>query len=270
MKLYLNDLSINGQCKDKQDAIILLKQMTKTFVEAKQIAENEDGYFHDSILERILYQDITLKHFLTAILQDAEANDKDIKRICHSIIFRKPKKSVENSHCEPGEIINAHGWGEVNNTCFDCACNSKAGALFVSMENNSLSAYNKFQIDSTKYGKKIIYNIHKSEDVQNLMWHYEHNPKHGVKDKVVNNKVESGMPLSIDKIRYTLRNGVMVKDKIYGHYDDCIYKFHCHEKNKYHAFSYTLKDNDVDDNLAKEILNNLDGERMGQVFSECI
>lgn len=270
MKLYLNDLSISGQCIDKNHAIDLLKKMTKTFVEARGLAENEDGYFHDSILDRIIYPEVTLKHFISAILNDSDPRDKDIKRLCHSIIFRKPKKGIMNSHNDPDDAINLQGLGSVKNTCFDCACDSKAGALFVSMENENLDQIRKLQVSSTKYGKKLIYNIYSPQDVEDLKWHYEHNPKHGKKDKLVNNKIESGMSLSHDKITYTLKHGIKVQDKIYGHFEDCIYKFHRHENNKYHAFAYKLQDNDADDLVAKGILTQLGGDRMGQIFAECL
>lgn len=265
MKLYLNECSIIGQATDKSDALKLFEDFLTTFSSAKKISHENKGYVSKGIFSKIIYGEITVKEFFVSTIDGKSPSEVKLRQLALQVLFNKPRLEPEVSHnCESDTLsINSD---DVKGTSFEDAVTSKCGALIVSMKKCKAFEQESLIIISSKLPQKKTINICDEDQLRSISWTYEPNEKHKRTETMVGGKISSPMTLNIAESQHVLTNGVLLDNIVYGHLDGRWYKFHCHEKNKFHGFEYTLENNVVNDAKAKRLFDSLNYERRGQIF----
>jgi hypothetical protein len=270
MELYINECSVIGQAKDREDALKLLQHLITTFSDAKKIAHDKKGYISREIYTKILYQGITVKDFLRERINDNDPIEAKFRKLAVEVLFMKPRMDPNTAHLAKSETLKDKIGDCLKNTCFDHAASSKCGSLVISMKQNKNYTNNYVEIRSSKFGIKKVLNISDVDMLNKIIWAYEHHHKHGNKAALNYGKVASPMTLNKIEVEEALLNGILINKRVYSYYNQKWYKFHCQENNKFHAFEFTPLQNDADDQLAVKTLTSLDFKPHGQIFSEYI
>lgn len=271
MKLFMNDCSINNQGADKQDAIYLLSEFVKTFTEAKKIAYEKKGFISPGLVDKFIYSNISIKDFLNAHLDDSNPVERKLRVFFLSVFYNKPRQDALGYHAKAEDkVVDNELETCLKGTCFDDAVSSLSGALVVSLNNSGRYANAHVKVKSSIYGERKVLNVNNINELELLMWKYEHNIKHARRARRLNGVVISAMDLNEEQSRTALSNGVLINKRVYSKYSGKWYAFHAHRDGIFHGYSFSPVVGNKEHQYAQEILERLEYLPHGQIFMDCL
>jgi hypothetical protein len=265
MKVFINERSIDRQAKDRQEALFILSNLAKVISKSKTIAYEGKSFRTRCFSSREIVEGVTVKSVLEQAVARQSPADEVARKFTLLTLLSRPY--TVDRHLGDNDTINDSSGNCLKKSCFDDAAESISGSLVISATNHPTYDSNQIAFSSSLYGDVVSANIHTEEMLDTITWIFEHNPKHGAKPREVAGIKISEMSLTHEQAQSTLSNGIKIKSKVYGHFGDNWYQFHCHHANKYHGFKVSLNNNIPEHRTAFDKMAALEFKKdCGQIF----
>jgi len=266
MRLYVNELSFEGQAKDEEDALALLLELVKTIETCQSITHNKGYIQKEKIKGAKIFGEITVGEFIIKQFKVLPHETSKLTMILG--ILLKGKEYNPNKHTD-GSIVDATH-NDLKGSCLDAASISKCGAVIVSLSNSSFSQ-KMIDVDSSISGKRQLLNITSAVEAAQLAWVYEPNLKHKSRSINTYKYVISPMDLNQDQAQHVLSNGVFINKRVYSYNsaNDSWYCFPLHTELHHHGYKIDMQENVSEHSLAKKILSRVEFQMRGQIFADC-
>jgi hypothetical protein len=265
MKVYINELSIIGQAIDEDDAIDIIFNLAAVVSKTKDISCGKKAYRSKSLGDKFILKQSTIKEILIASSKRSQPKDERQRKLAIEVFLKQP--FAENCHTENHHTITDDSGCCLKNSCFDAAASSIGSPLTISARGCPAYQSTTINIKSSIVGQqKIVLNVTNDQDLDALIWKFEHNPKHKTNQVTMCGEHISAMDLSKEDAKLALNNGIQINKKIYSYFNDHWYQFHCHHANFYHGFKIELEENRPEHMRALKIYSELESLQYGQIF----
>lgn len=268
MRLYLNELSFEGQAKDDINALNLLLEVARIIDNCKEITHGSKGYIQrDKIKAAKILGEMSVWEFFLKIQQERKHDHLRLVLILNT--FLKGQEYNPNKHSDEHTILSMNQ-ESLKGSCLDAASISKCGAVIISLPNTRFLG-KEIEVNSSISGKRKLLNIMSVAESNQLRWIYEPNPKHGLKSIDIGEHIISEMDLSIEEAQFVLKNGVFINERVYSYHLDnkSWYCFPLHHNWLYHGYKIKLEQNKPAHSMAQKILLRVKFSMRGQIFAEC-
>ncbi|MEE5068708.1 hypothetical protein V2J79_05685 [Pseudomonas alliivorans] len=264
MKVFINELSIVGQASSQVDAMQILSDLAALAARARDISFGNKAYRTRTLGNKVITGNLSVKEVLVASSERGRAIDERQRKLAIEVFLKQPY--AENFHVEPHDIISDGIGACLKDSCFDDAASSVGSPLTISARNCQSYQFSSTTIFSSLCGAKTVLNVVDESSLAGILWVFEHNPKHRVKEYRAAGELVSVMDLSPADAQLALSNGIKVNAKIYSYFNGSWYQFHCHQGNIYHGFRVELENNKPDHMTALAISTSLSHAPYGQIF----
>lgn len=265
MKVFINDLSIIGQASNESEAMDILFHLAIVVARTRDISFGKKAYRTRTLGDKIITGSSTVKEVLVASSNRGGALDERQRKLAIEVFLKQPYS--ENYHSRENDAITDSSGNCLKESCFDSAASCIGSPLTVSAKNCQAYGLPSTSIHSSIWGVKTVLNVTDEIGLSGLMWTFENNPKHKMKEYRAAGELVSIMDLSATDAQLALNNGIKINSKIYSYFNNSWYQFHCHHGNNYHGFKVELEENNPEHMKALSILNNLTHTPYGQIFS---
>lgn len=264
MKVFINDLSIVEQASDETEAMHILFNLASVVARTRYISFEQKAYRTRTLGDKLITKSATVKDVLVASSKRAWATDERQRKLAIEVFLKKPH--AENYHTESYHSITDTAGNCLKDSCFDSAASSIGSPLTVSAINCCAYGLPSIEIHSSISGPKTVLNVIDEASLASILWVFEHNPKHKMKEYRAAGELVSVMDLSAVDAQLALNNGIKVNSKVYSCFNGSWYQFHCHKENKYHGFKIELEENKTEHMAALVAYSSFEGTSYGQVF----
>lgn len=265
MKVYINERSIDRQACNHKEAMCILSALAKIVLKSRTIAYEGKAFRTKCFSQREIIDGVSVKSVLVEAVAKQSLSDEVARKLTLQTLMSRPY--TENRHLHQDDAITDAVGNCLKNSCFDDASESKSGSLIISATKDPYDTAHSLSYTSSLFGMGSSYNVSTDDMLEAITWVFEHNPKHGNTPRKIAGVTISEMDLTNEQAQLTLSNGIKVNDKIYGHFNDNWYQFHCHHANKYHGFKITMVERYREHMTALNKLTSLDYKTdCGQVF----
>lgn len=264
MKVYINELSLVGQASDNDEAMLILFDLASAVAKTRGISFEQKAYRSRTLGDKLVTGDTTVKEVLFSSSSKALVKDERERKFILEVLLKKPY-SESNHVGECDTIVDVAG-ACLKESCFDGAVSCIGSPLTVSAQKCDSYTLSSVQIFSSIWGEKTVLNVTDESGLAEVVWVFEHNPKHRTVAYNASGESVSVMDLSEADAQIALSNGIMVDSRVYSYFNGSWYQFHCHDGNKYHGFKIELEQNNVEHMKARNISRSLNDLPYGQVF----
>lgn len=265
MKVFINELSIVGQATNQDDAMQILSDLAVLAARARDISFGKKAYRTRTLGQKVITGNLSVKEVLVASSEKGRAIDERQRKLAIEVFLKQPY--AENFHAEPHDTINDDTGACLKNSCFDDAASSVGSPLTISARNCQPYQFSSTTIFSSLCGAKTVLNVVDERSLASIIWVFEHNSKHRVKEYRAAGELVSVMDLSPADAQLALSNGIKVNSRVYSYFNSSWYQFHCHQGNVYHGFKVELEKNKPDHMTALGISTSLAHAPYGQIFA---
>lgn len=266
MLTYINEKSFPENIVTEEELLNVLEEIVLMAPIAQMISGDQLIRRHKNLHNRILGDGRTLCEFIACICSHKNRKYADRSSVFLRMFLKGP--FVKSHHTEIEDSITFDNGICLKESSFDEASSLPSGSVMLSfkaLEDPSP----RFVINSSKFGRKVIPNFNKKNEIEKFIWKYERNPKHEItEDKSVKGKVHSAMELDDATAQLILTNGVKVGKSVFNFHEGQWYKFHCHNENKYHGFPISESTNYQDFVIARKILSSIGINKSGQILGD--
>lgn len=264
MKVFINELSIVGQATSQDDAMQILSDLAVLAARARDISFGNKAYRTRTLGDKVITGNLSIKEVLVASSEKGRASDERQRKLAIEVFLKQP--FAENFHSESHDTINDGSGACLKNSCFDDAASGVGSPLTISARNCQPYQSSSTTVFSSIYGKKTVLNVVDESSLASILWVFEHNPKHKVKEYRAAGELVSVMDLSPADAQLALSNGIKVNSRVYSYFNESWYQFHCHQGNVYHGFKVELEQNKPDHMMALSTSTSLAHAPYGQIF----
>jgi hypothetical protein len=263
MKIFVNELSFNGELENRDEAFSALKKLSEIASEAKKQGNGGDIFRHRDLKNRKLIGDVTIIEYLNSLHREEDPKKRTTLDVFLRIFAKAP--FVSNAHGENDEIIDSNG-NCLKTTCFDDASGSCCGSAVLSLMPNKYFHHHEISVKSSIHGELKILNLTDLAKTQDQTRTYEAHTKHARKcDGFVDGEIHSAMDLNDNEAQHVLTNGILIGKSVFNLFNERWYKFHPHGNGKFHGFPIKDNSNLHELSLAKKFLTSHGGNQHGQV-----
>jgi hypothetical protein len=265
MKIFINERSFPERADNEDDVANALEILVRMSEGAKKLCNNHPFKRHRDLKSKEVMPGLSLSEFIISLDKSRDPKKRNLKSLFLRLFSNGP--FLEGNHVDDS-IVDTDGTC-FKNSCFDDAAASETGAAVMSAGGSSANLY--IDIISSKYGKRKILNLTSTNQISEMTWIYQANPKHEIaKDRSVCGEVYSAMTLSEAEAQKLLTNGFKCGKSVFNKAGDQWFKFHCHEKNLYHGFPINVRTPYRDYNSACQIFDVIGKNNEGQIFLELL
>ncbi|NUL37173.1 hypothetical protein [Kosakonia sacchari] len=264
MKVFINELSIVGQATNQDDAMHILSELAALAARARNISFGNKAYRTRTLGHKLITGNLSVKEVLVASSERGLAIDERQRKLAIEVFLKQPY--AENYHTQPHDTINDHVGTCLKDSCFDDAASSIGAPLTISARTCPSYQFSSTTIFSSLCGAKTVLNVVDDSSLDSILWVFEHNPKHKVKEYRAAGELVSVMDLSPADAQLALSNGIKINARVYSYFNGSWYQFHCHQGNIYHGFKIELEQNNPDHMRALAISTSLAHAPYGQIF----
>lgn len=266
MKVYINELSLVGQADDNDEAMLILFNLASAVAKTRGISFEQKAYRSRTLGEKLVTGAATVKEVLFSSSSKALIKDERQRKFILEVLLKKPYS--ESNHVGEHDTIMDGDGACLKFTCFDGAASCVGSPLTVSAQKCDSYKIASTHIYSSIWGKKKVLNVTDEAGLAEVVWVFEHNPKHRSTSYNTSGESISAMDLCAADAQIALSNGIMVDSRVYSYFNGEWYQFHRHEGNKYHGFKVDLEENNVEHMKARNVSRTLDDVPYGQIFCE--
>lgn len=239
MKVFVNELSFDGEAKNGEQAFFVLAEMVKIAGEVMKQANGAQVHRHRELKNKALFGDVTIIEFLHSLHRETDPIKKNMLATFLNVFAKAP--FAEKRHTDNDTVTDSNN-SCLKDTCFDDASGSCCGAVILS---SSLSQKYKsplIHVISSIDGKCAVLNLFDLSAAKNETREYQSNRKHEREhDGFVDGEIHSAMDLAENVAQKVLTNGILIGKSVYNVFGGRWYKFHPHRNGNYHGFP--IKDN---------------------------
>lgn len=194
-------------------------------------------YRNQSFRDKLIASDKTIASYISELL----ASTDSIKKTQAQLLLTHLLKTAPYNN-------------EIENVVNLCCCDSNLYYYSLVSPNIEMCQKDYYSFDGIK-----IRNFYSNRQLEQYIWEYEHNHKHGLKPKKRNGENISEMDLSNEEAQSVLSKSIYFKGRFYGFCErnQKWYEFKNHLANKYHG--YALLINEVPDLVIRINENKPDG-----------
>lgn len=264
MKVFINELSIVGQATDQNDAMHILSDLAALAARARDISFGNKAYRTRTLGNRVITGNLSVKQVLVASSERGRAIDERQRKLAIEVFLKQPY--AEKFHAEHHDTVNDVAGTCLKDSCFDDAASSVGSALTISARKCDFYRFSSTTIFSSISGEKTVLNVVDEDGLAGIVWVFEHNPKHKIKEYRAAGELVSIMDLNPVDAQFALNNGIKINARVYSYFNGSWYQFHCHLGNVYHGFKIELEQNKPDHMMALAISKSLGHAPYGQIF----
>ncbi|WP_339498084.1 hypothetical protein [Pseudomonas silesiensis] len=264
MKVYINELSLVGQAADNDEAMGILFNLASAVAKTRGISFEQKAYRSRTLGDKLVTGEATVRDVLFSSSNKALIKDERQRKFILEVLLKKPYS--ESNHVDQKDSITNASGSCLKDTCFDGAASSVGSPLTVSAQNCHSYQLASTQIYSSIWGEKRVLNVTDESGLSEIVWIFEHNPKHRTAAYSASGESVSAMDLCESDAQSALSNGIMVDSRVYSYFNGEWYQFHCHQGNKFHGFKIDLEKNNVEHMKALNISESLMNLPYGQIF----
>ncbi|WP_272671704.1 hypothetical protein [Providencia sp. PROV104] len=266
MKIFINELSIVGQATNQDGAMNILSNLAALAARARNIGFENKAYRTRTLGHKLITGNLSVKEVLVASSTRGLTIDERQRKLAIEVFLKQPY--TKNCHVQSHDTINDCVDTCLKGSCFDDAASSVGAPLTISAQACQSYQHPYTTIFSSLYGEKTVLNIVDESGLNSILWVFEHNPKHKVKEYRAAGERVSVMDLSPADAQLALSNGIKVNTRVYSNFNGSWYQFHCHQDNIYHGFKIELEHNNPDHMKALDIYRSLSAlAPYGQIFA---
>ncbi|GFM56130.1 hypothetical protein PSCICF_23080 [Pseudomonas cichorii] len=264
MKVFINELSIVGQATDQDDAMRILSDLAALAARARDISFGNKAFRTRTLGNKMITGSLSVKEVLVASSERGRAIDERQRKLAIEVFLKQPY--AEKFHAEPHDAVNDVAGACLKDSCYDDAASSVGSALTISARQCQSYHFSSTIIFSSIFGEKTVLNVVDESGLASILWIFEHNPKHKVREYRAAGELVSVMDLNPADAQLALSNGIKVNGRVYSYFNGSWYQFHCHLGNVYHGFKIELEQNKPDHMTALAISTSLAHAPYGQIF----